>query len=430
MSKMFISAYAASNVGKRRQNNEDNYYLSGNYVNSANDTFAELQGSADVIVSVCDGMGGEAAGEVASQIAVESLSKCNKYLLDNNLSDSAIEKYVNYSNDLICNEIKKWKKRMGTTYTLLGIKDGVVTASNIGDSRIYKYSSGILEQISHDHTEAQSMVDAGIVSAEESMKIPEKHRLTQHLGIFPYEMVIEPYTVRFPVSVGDRYLLCSDGLTDMLTNADISAVLSKKQSLKTTVNELVLSALNKGGRDNVTVVLCEINGEKTETAIPKVEEINPQVKDTDNNNETPKDVLIKTFNIKEDPVSKIDIPNNNSTVISNSVVPKKSNKMYLLIICLLVIALVLGSFFAGKTYQKAIDKDLTSTTETTTAPGTTEADETERNNNSFNSTDTSTTNTSTTSPLNANEEHESSTDISTTNEISTTRFLINRNNAD
>lgn len=399
MSEMFISAYAASNVGKRRQNNEDNYYLDGNYVNSVNDIFAKSINSTELIVSVCDGMGGEEAGEVASQIAVESLNKCYKYLLDNNLSDSAIEKYVNYSNDLICGEIKKCKKRMGTTYTLLGIKDGVVTASNIGDSRIYKYSNGVLEQISHDHTEAQSMVDAGVVSAEESMKIPEKHRLTQHLGIFPYEMIIEPYTVRFPVSAGDRYLLCSDGLTDMLTNSEISAILSKKQSLKTIADELISSALNKGGRDNVTIILCEIISEKNDS----------QISVSESKEETPKEILLKTFNIKEETSTpNIGIISNNTVANNHSNVPKKSNKViYLLIACLVVVALIIGSFVAGKSYQKAIDKDLTSTTETTTAPETTEADKTEENN-----------------------EYESLTDVSETDDItSTTRYLTNRNNA-
>ena len=408
MSEMFISAYAASNVGKRRQNNEDNYYFDGNYVNSANDIFAESLNSTELIVSVCDGMGGEEAGEVASQIAVESLNKCYKYLLDNNLSDEAIEKYVNYSNDLICGEIKKYKKRMGTTYTLLGIKDGVVTASNIGDSRIYRYSNGVLEQISHDHTEAQSMVDAGVVSAEESMKIPEKHRLTQHLGIFPYEMIIEPYIVRFPVSAGDRYLLCSDGLTDMLTNSEISAILCKKQSLKTIVDELISSALNKGGRDNVTIVLCEIFSEKN----------NSQISVSESKEETPKKVLLKTFNIKEETSTPyIGITSNNTVANNHGNVSKKNNKAtYLLIACLVVVAFIIGSFFAGKSYQKSIDKERFSTTETTTAPGTTEAEETEGNDDFFSSTDISTTNTSTNQSLNANEEYERSTDIGTTDE--------------
>ncbi|MCH5314352.1 MAG: serine/threonine-protein phosphatase [Eubacterium sp.] len=368
MNRIFISAYAASNVGKRRQNNEDNYYLNGNYVNSSNVAFVELSNSNDLITSVCDGMGGEEAGEVASQIAVETLNKCYKYLLDTNLSDVAIEKYVNYSNDLICDEISKCKKRMGTTYTLLGIKDGVATASNIGDSRIYKYSNGMLEQISRDHTEAQSMVDAGIISAEESMKIPEKHRLTQHLGIFPYEMVIEPYTVRFPVSIGDRYLLCSDGLTDMLTNAEISAILSKKQSLKSIVDELISTALENGGKDNVTIILCEIIGDNTETVIQNDDELNRSVSNFNNKSEASKDVLIKAFDIEEKALkSQIDVSYNDTVAGNNFNTPKKKNKMFLLIIFLVVLGLVIGSFFAGKTYQKNYDEKSITSTETATA---------------------------------------------------------------
>ncbi len=259
MAVMTVSAYAASNVGKRRQNNEDNFYLNGKCVNSANDIRAEATDLPEAVFSVCDGMGGEEAGEVASQFAVQELNEAYQFLLNNHMSDAAINRYVKRANALVCEEISRRKKRLGTTCTLLGIQNDTVTATNIGDSRIYRYSSGNLQQISHDHTEAQTMVDSGTISAEKAMTIPEKHRLTQHIGIFPEEMLIEPYTVRIPARAGDRYLLCSDGLTDMLTDAEIQSVLQSGQSLQITTERLISQALEKGGRDNVTVVLCEIN---------------------------------------------------------------------------------------------------------------------------------------------------------------------------
>ncbi|MGN1418538.1 MAG: PP2C family protein-serine/threonine phosphatase [Acutalibacteraceae bacterium] len=262
MKDLYISACAASNIGKRRENNEDNFYLDDKLVNSENEAFAKLQNVSELITAVCDGMGGEEAGEVASQIAVETIRKFKRFILHHNFSDASIEKYVNCANELICDEIRKRRKQIGTTYTLLGIKKNIVTASNVGDSRIYRFSEGILKQISRDHTAAQSMVDAGIITKEESTKIPEKHQLTQHLGIFPYDMIIEPYTVRIPAKAKDKYLLCSDGLTDMLTDAEISDILSKNEPIEGLVDELIQSAVNKGGKDNVTVVLCTINDEE------------------------------------------------------------------------------------------------------------------------------------------------------------------------
>lgn len=259
MSDLYIRAYAASNIGKRRQNNEDNYYLNRQFVNSEKEASAELLTKNSFIASVCDGMGGEEAGEVASQIAVETVDEFSDFMVKNGFSDRSIEAYINRANDLICGEISKRKKRTGTTFALLGIKDHIVTASNIGDSRIYRYSDGTFEQISRDHTAAQLLIDTGAMTYEEAMNTAEKHQLTQHLGIFPYEMVIEPHTVRIRANPKDRYLLCSDGLTDMLTNAKIANILSKEDSLPDTVNRLIESAIENGGKDNVTVLLCEIS---------------------------------------------------------------------------------------------------------------------------------------------------------------------------
>lgn len=258
MSQFKIFAYAASNVGKRRQNNEDNYYLNAHFVNSERSISAYSEQNEPFLAAVCDGMGGEEAGELASQIACESIGECYSTLIENGMSDAAILSFVNMANGKICDEITKKKKRIGTTYTLLSVIGAEVTASNIGDSRIYYYSENTLRQISRDHTQAQSMVDSGLVSAEEAMKIPEKHRLTQHLGIFPYEMIIEPYTVKGKAKAGDRYLLCSDGLTDMLSESEIERILAQKLPLRQTGEQLIDAALEKGGKDNVTILLCEI----------------------------------------------------------------------------------------------------------------------------------------------------------------------------
>ncbi len=339
MKKYCISAFAASNVGKRRFNNEDNYYINYKTVDSSNSTNARIDNVDSFIGAVCDGMGGEAAGEVASQIAVTAIGEFEKSLLSDNCSDSIIEKVINSANDSICNEIKKCKKRLGTTFTLIGINNETVTLSNIGDSRIYRFSDDTLEQISHDHTEAQTMVDAGIVTKEQSMSLKEKHRLTQHLGIFPYEMIIEPYTVRIDSKSDDRYLLCSDGLTDMLTESEIEIILRKNLSLEDTVNCLIELALEKGGRDNVTVLICEITEPKEENYL---------INELDDN----------TIACKSLVESKIGISNEKR---------KSKNALFTMICVLIVLASILIGYGIVKKNSNAVEKEKTNNRSTYTS---------------------------------------------------------------
>lgn len=358
MNEFRISAYAASNVGKRRQNNEDNYYIAHNKVNSSLDTNAIVDSIEGAFIgSVCDGMGGEAAGEVASHIAVEVIEAFENDLILQGCSDKAINDVVSAANEKICNEIYKYKKRMGTTFTLIGITNENVTISNVGDSRVYRYSDNTLTQVSHDHTEAQTMVDAGIVTMEQSMKLKEKHRLTQHLGIFTDEMIIEPYTVRLPIKINDRYMLCSDGLTDMLTEPEIKAILDENLTIKDTVNKLISSAIENGGRDNVTVLLCEI----------KVNEknISPQSTPSANSTET----LIKAFNVDEDNIEK-----ENIVVKPLESKSEKFNIWKLVSFLLATVILILGvTLVANNAKHKNEDKTTSTTVAATESESTTVA---------------------------------------------------------
>ena len=369
MKQYIISAFAASNVGKRRQNNEDNYFLGGNFVNSALEINAKIENQTQMIVSVCDGMGGEEAGELASQLACETV--CEKYteLISNGMSDESISAFVNSANEKICVEISKKKKRIGTTYTLLGVIGDTVTVSNIGDSRVYHYSEKSLKQISRDHTQAQTMVDSGLMSAEQAMKTPEKHKLTQHLGIFPYEMIIEPYTVRGSVQVGDRYLLCSDGLTDMLTDGEIEQVFDKGISIEQTGEELIQTALNKGGKDNVTVLVCEIesiqkrggavqSSERQEPAVPIVQD-NIDSETINTPKQTEPEMMFPKEKISSDKMQEhIDLAEKKSKTESVAFTKKNSSKKsvsFPVVIIALIVMLLIG-FVTGMAVQKKKDE--------------------------------------------------------------------------
>lgn len=158
---------------------------------------------------------------------------------------------------------------MGTTLATIYAVKGKVICVNIGDSRVYHYSKGILEQISFDHTHAQTIVDAGEVSMDNIGQIPDAKRLTRHLGIFPEEGGLSPnISVIDDVDDGDIILLCSDGLTDMLSDEEITSILSTGENAQGVASKLVRRALEVGGKDNITVMTAFMNVEETAIFAP------------------------------------------------------------------------------------------------------------------------------------------------------------------
>lgn len=259
MNDLIISAYGRSNVGKKRGNNEDNFYLAGVTVDSASDINAEQKSSLKTAFAIFDGMGGEAAGEKASQTAAITFGENFSNIMNSDFSEESVVSTIQSANLTVCDEMKTLGRRMGCTFVSLGFSENMIHIANVGDSRAYLLRDGQLHCISKDHTVAQSMFDSGIVSYEQSQKIKEKHQLTQHIGIFPEEMILEPYLDTLVAKENDIYLLCSDGLTDMLTDNEICGVLLSNTSENEIANRLVEYALSKGGKDNVTVIVSKIS---------------------------------------------------------------------------------------------------------------------------------------------------------------------------
>ena len=154
---------------------------------------------------------------------------------------------------------RRGNRRMGSTLTALYIDDGKAVCCNVGDSRGYLLRGGKLSQLSVDHNKAGRMVELGVLTPKQAARHPSRHELTQHLGIFADEMVIEP-AMSQPVKLedGDLFLLCSDGLTDMVSPEDIKKILSGKALPQEMVKELIQLALAGGGRDNVTAIVLQI----------------------------------------------------------------------------------------------------------------------------------------------------------------------------
>ncbi len=273
MKKLKANVCAVTHAGRIRKENEDNYDLNGRMTSTGDlkKGSAFVQSMTEPFhLSVCDGMGGESYGELASGIAVETIAAhaANVYESGEDFS-FAISNCLDDANSRICAEINARGKRMGTTLATIYAIKGNVICVNIGDTRVYHYSKGILEQISFDHTHAQTIVDAGEVSMDNIGRIPDAKRLTRHLGVFPEEGGISPnISVIDDVEDGDIILLCSDGLTDMLDDDEITAVLSTAENAQGAASKLVRRALEVGGKDNITVMTAFMNVEETAIFAP------------------------------------------------------------------------------------------------------------------------------------------------------------------
>jgi len=254
-----VESSVITHVGLVRKSNEDNYYVNGKYKSlggGAAEGYADRVQRNSYVYAVCDGMGGESFGELASMIAVKTLAVYQ----DTDIRNTILE-YVKRANMYICKEMDKFNgARIGTTLALLYINENRATAFNIGDSRVYLLRKGDLFLMTEDHTEAQRMVDIGMISEEEAETHPARSKLTQHLGIYPDEMIIEPYiSQEVKLKKNDVLLLCSDGLTDMVDADELREILSMENCNTSEIaKELAATAQAYGGRDNTTAIVISI----------------------------------------------------------------------------------------------------------------------------------------------------------------------------
>lgn len=263
---MYLMKYAVStHPGRIRINNEDNFWINGVWRRDVEQPVYSCQGKIEdgyLLAAVCDGMGGEDMGEVASLLAVEALNQMfsnNKAEKVEKISKDILMKYVEKANSLICDRMIKERKRLGTTVSVLEFSNNSVIAMNLGDSRIYRLRGERLQQLSVDHTVVGRMVRQGQLTQQEAMVHPMNHIITQYLGIFPEEMIVEPaVTPTMILENDDQYLICSDGLTDMLSDEELKLIMQTGKNVSDTVNQLMQRAVEAGGRDNITVILIEV----------------------------------------------------------------------------------------------------------------------------------------------------------------------------
>ncbi|MCR5015612.1 MAG: protein phosphatase 2C domain-containing protein [Ruminococcus sp.] len=248
---------AVSDVGFVREGNEDSFYADGFGVKPEENCLLRrtVGGHVRYIFAVCDGMGGEAYGELASKIAVQSLSKRSEILrnVERKRLHSVVNDCANAANAGICRMAEQKKcGRSGSTLAMVCIDGGTVYSFNLGDSRVYYYLGGKLTRISQDHTLAAQKLRNGELT-EEIRSSSDAHKLITFLGADDYGVGLTAYAHE-PVELGSgKVLICSDGLTDTCSDAEIAKVLGETHS--NYAEALAEKALTKGGWDNVTCIV-------------------------------------------------------------------------------------------------------------------------------------------------------------------------------
>lgn len=228
--------FQATHVGKVRHNNEDSLIV------IEPETFV-----------VADGMGGAQAGEVASQMLVETvkdfLSKTPPW------NEQILSQAILLANDKILNLALQNQNYlgMGTTATILSLDDGKAYFAHVGDSRIYRLRNNFLEQLTEDHSYVETLVRRGEITPEQARVHPMKNVLTQAVGVVEN---ISVDTANFRVESGDTFLLCTDGLTNMVDDENIAKIL---QCASNPADALIDVALKAGGRDNISVIVVGVD---------------------------------------------------------------------------------------------------------------------------------------------------------------------------
>lgn len=266
MNTLRFSAAVSVDKGHVRANNEDNIYFNGVYLNSeTRDGGITLRDEPEgclFVYAVFDGMGGEAYGEEASLIAAsvthELHQRCVSF--ENVDTDRFIGNVVEVANERICARMQELGSgRMGATMALIVVFNNTMRVYNVGDSRVYLHRNGTLSQISVDDSFAQRLYRMGMITREEAENHKDRNKLIQHLGIDKKEMIIQPHkSNNIPLRPGDKILICSDGLTDMVTAPAINTHLMSAKPPEEICEELVCDALANGGKDNVSVIVVDV----------------------------------------------------------------------------------------------------------------------------------------------------------------------------
>jgi serine/threonine protein phosphatase PrpC len=252
--KWQFNSFAQTDLGLVREGNEDSAIYGAN------------------LIAVADGMGGHAGGEVASAIAINALAQLLPVITDPEIDiDSREDLFLNITYEIDSQILEKSKQNpelagMGTTLTALNISGDNVELLHIGDSRCYRYRDNKLEQLSYDHTVMQELLDQGRLTPEEVFDHPQRSLLTQALM---GDSGLDPILVSYEIKADDQFLLCSDGLTNLLSDYEIGKIIESKNG-NDVITELITEVKAKGAPDNITIIWSQVTDKKVSSDIKKI----------------------------------------------------------------------------------------------------------------------------------------------------------------
>lgn len=250
---MQIELFGSTHTGLVRSRNEDAFFA------------GSIWDSDHYLVVVADGVGGYAGGEVAANLALDSIMDYLHHFTYGE-REALLRNAVNHANNRVYNERTENQEypEMSCVLTacLVDTLRGRAYMAHVGDTRLYLLSDKILKKVSHDHSVVGYREEIGELSETEAMAHPQRNVILRAIGPGLHRIDDEYFieTASFPVFPGNQLLLCSDGLTDMLTTAAISAIIRREMSVEERVYTLIEEANKKGGKDNITLVLMEFRG--------------------------------------------------------------------------------------------------------------------------------------------------------------------------
>ena len=259
---MHLAVAARTDVGRIRKGNEDTLHASAN-------TYRGL-------FIVADGMGGHAAGEVASEMSVEIVTTDLADLNDLESPDAhdRVTRALRDANRAVYERtrIERDKLGMGSTVSALLLSDTRYIVGHVGDSRIYMARDGHMTQLTRDHSLVQEHVDAGLLTAEQARRHPQSNVITRCIGMADD---IDPDVFDGVARIGDAFLLASDGLTGMVEDRRIQQLLMSRASPARIVDALIQEANNNGGNDNITAVVVRVLAQEATTSEHEITPIPP-----------------------------------------------------------------------------------------------------------------------------------------------------------
>ncbi len=255
-----LTAFGQTDKGLVRAANEDAFVIADLVGGDLGNSVGRFEvGERGVLLAVSDGMGGHQAGEIASALVLESLERSMAAQGANEPPDALMARATSQANRTVWEAARyPGREKMGATLTALFIRNKTAHIATVGDSRAYLLRNGVISQMSHDQSQVQLLVDRGVLTPEEAKHSMMRNIILQAMGLKPD---VKIGLGRLELRQRDCFLLCSDGLSNKVEDDELRRVVLTSSSVQNAASALVALANQRGGEDNVTVIVAGVSGD-------------------------------------------------------------------------------------------------------------------------------------------------------------------------